>query len=289
MRSTTRQEPNAKTLIEFMDVATDEVNSALNSSKISSNHRLKNHQQFLQRRVSSRNPCINTRSQVRTRNPMTLKEDVQKLVRDAIKELKHSQHVREMIEASYNRNEEGFTKQVLASNTPQLNVNDERSKFIHHTYPLTHSPIIPSRINQIPHCYSPAQTSPINNNMSLPNSDNIYDFSSHNSLSSNAFQSNNIQLNFPANEIKITEMDLTSLYTYGGNENASPAFDKEIDNFDGFLSGEELTQNIDITDLYIPELYEPRYPTVNPKEYYIVENNVEFSPSLTTEDFMFYD
>ena len=40
------------------------------------------------------------------------------------------------------------------------------------------------------------------------------------------------------------------------------------------MSGEELTNNIDINDLYIPELHEPRSPVVKCEDY-IFENDLE--------------
>lgn len=57
------------------------------------------------------------------------------------------------------------------------------------------------------------------------------------------------------------------------------------------MSVEELTNNIDINDLYIPELHEPKSPTVNCADYFM-ENDLEIpSPLYDTPDygnFQFY-
>lgn len=49
-----------------------------------------------------------------------------------------------------------------------------------------------------------------------------------------------------------------------------------------FMSGEELTHNIDINDLYIPELHEPRSPVVKCEDY-IMENDLKIPSPMYDE------
>ena len=51
---------------------------------------------------------------------------------------------------------------------------------------------------------------------------------------------------------------------------------------EGFMTGEELTNNIDINDLYIPELHEPRSPVVKCEDY-ILQNDLEVPSPMYDE------
>lgn len=208
------QEPSAQSLLEFMDVASDAVKCALR--KPTTFKRNINHRRYLQRQVKT---VVRNRRNQRKINPCDLREDVQDLVREAIKELRFSQCY---------TNAFGMTAShdIRRGPPPQAVHANFLSPVNNPTYPLTHLPLPRPTIN-----YQLYQNP-------LPQDHQPYLHS---------------------------EVDL-----------GSHAED------DQFMSGEELTNNIDINDLYIPELHEPRSPIVKCEDYF-VENDLEIPSPMYNE------
>lgn len=228
------QEPSAQSLLEFMDVASDAVKCAL--KKPATFKRNINHRRYLQRQVKT---VVRSRRNPRKINPCDLKEDVQDLVREAIKELKYSQCYANALGAFGQR---GPPPQHIQNGSPphQIHNNFQSPRKLDPTYRLTHLPLSRPATHQI---YAPP----------LPQSNT--------SLCSNSCSYPDVNLG--------SEDECFSL-----NSNAED---------ECFMSGEELTNNIDINDLYIPELHEPRSPVVKCEDY-IVENDLEIPSPMYDEE-----
>ena len=216
-----------------MDVASDAVKCAL--KKPSTFKRNINHRRYLQRQVKT---VVRSRRNPRKISPCDLKEDVQDLVREAIKELKYSQCYTNALETFGHR---APPPQHIRNDTPaqQIHNNFQSPRKLNPTYRLTHLPL--SR--PIPHqIYIPPR--PQNNT------------------------------NLRLNTCLYSKVDLSA-----EDEGFSLSCSAEDE---CFMSGEELTNNIDINDLYNPELHEPRSPVVKCEDY-IVENDLEIPSPMYDE------
>ena len=228
------QESSAQSLLEFMNVASDAVKCAL--KKPTTFKRNINHRRYLQRQVKT---VVRSRRNPRKINPCDLKEDVQDLVREAIKELKYSQCYTNALETLGHR---GPLPQHVQSGSPppQVHNNFQSPQKLNPTYRLTHLPLSRPTPQQI---YIHPQ--PQHNTSRHPETCSMYP--KFNQSSENA--------------------------SFSLNSNAEDEY---------FMSGEELTNNIDINDLYIPELHEPRSPIVKCEDY-IVENDLEVPSPMYDE------
>lgn len=225
------QEPSAQSLLEFMDVASDAVKCAL--KKPTTFKRNINHRRYLQRQVKT---VVRSRRSPRKLNPCDLKEDVQDLVREAIKELRHSQCY---VNALGTFGDTGLPPQhIQCMSPPHQRHSFQNPGRVNTTYRLTHLPLPRNATQQM---YTPHM--PQNTTDQRPNS-RLY-----------------------------TTANLAS------EECSTPRLNSEDE---CFMSGEELTHNIDINDLYIPELHEPRSPVVKCEDY-IVENDLEIPSPMYDE------
>ena len=217
------QEPSPQSLLEFMDVASDAVKCAL--MKPTTFKRNINHRRYLQRQVRT---VVKSRRAPRKLNPCDLKEDVQVLVREAIKELRYSQSYTNALGTSSHK---GEPPRYIGVGTPAQPTNFESPRQLSSTYRLTHLPLSKPATQQV---YNPQERSISSSPLGL----------------------------YPNN-------NLTSRNSFTAED-------------EGFMTGEELTNNIDINDLYIPELHEPRSPVVKCEDY-ILQNDLEVPSPMYDE------
>ncbi|XP_028413187.1 uncharacterized protein LOC114536031 [Dendronephthya gigantea] len=232
MKSRT-QEPSVQSLLEFMDIASDAVKSALKKPTTFKRHI--NHRRYLQRQVKS---VVRNRQHPRKVNPCDLREDVQELVREAIKELKHSPCYANALGASFGHMRSHHELMTNRRLSQQIQTHFQSSRPTHPTYRLTH----------------PSQPITYQTHIHRANKENSStvsaDFCYHN------------------------EANLTTTNECLGLSSLTD---------ECFMSGEELTNNIDINDLYIPELHEPRSPVVKCEDY-IFENDLEIPSPIYGEE-----
>lgn len=212
MKCYSQSESSAQSLLDFMDVASNAVKSALKNP--TTFKRNINHRRYLQRQVGK---VVRGKRNSRKLKPRELKEDVQDLVREAIKELKHSQRYAGTSGTFRHR---GLPTQYIGSDSPTQRFHTN-STLKPCTYRLTHLPLL----------------SPTNTQNHIP--------------------------------------PLISCSLYSGITLGSEGINLSLnaENDCSFMTGEELTNNIDINDLYIPELHEPRNPIVKCEDY-IVANDL---------------
>ena len=224
-----------QSLLKFMDMASDTVKCAM--SKPTNFKKNINHRRYLQRQVKSFVKSGRRKTNCPKKTPTSnLRDDVQHLVREAIKELRFS------YAGAVQGSPSAATTAVLPAPI-QSHLGITCSARLNTTYRLTH----------LPEKLSPASP----------------------------------------------RQDLLP-------RNAVPKFERESDQplpclalacsraaeDDLFMSGEELTNNIDINDLYIPELHEPKSPIVNCDDYF-VESDLEIpsplydSPETECSNFQF--
>ena len=230
------QESSAQSLLEFMDVASDAVKCAL--KKPTTFKRNINHRRYLQKQVKT---VVRSRRNPRKINPCDLKEDVQDLVREAIKELKYSQCYTNALETLGHRGATPSSQHMRSASPPQQIHNDFQSpRKPNPTYRLTHLPF------------------------SRPTPHQIY---THPPLDNANHRFETCSALYP----KFNPSSEDAGFSL--NPNAEDEY---------FMSGEELTNNIDINDLYIPELHEARSPVVKCEDY-IVENELEIPSPMYDE------
>lgn len=219
----TSQSAPGQSLLKFMDMASDAVKCAL--KKPTNFKRNINHRRYLQRQVKtfvkSRRSKNNCQRKVQSTD---LREDVQDLVREAIKELKYSH--------CYANADTVQSGRVTASPPPARTENQldiTSSKNMNTTYRLTHLPL------------------------EKPTMNNRHVFHS-----------------YPVHKEQFIQHPVTLPLSHAEE--------------DPFMSGEELTNNIDINDLYIPELHEPRSPVVNCEDYFMGNDLDIPSPLYNSRD-----
>lgn len=223
------QEPSAQSLLEFMDVASDAVKCAL--KKQTTFKRNINHRRYLQRQVKT---VVRSRRTPRKLNPCDLKEDVQDLVREAIKELRHSQCYVNAL-GTFG----GLPAQHIQCISPPQRHNFQNPGRLNTTYRLTHLPLPRPTTQQMYTSHLPQGAT-----------DQRPD--------SRPYTATNFASEEECSTLRLNSED------------------------ECFMSGEELTNNIDINDLYIPELHEPRSPVVKCEDY-IVENDLEIPSPMYDE------